>query len=276
MLALSRHCDGRLGRTVIVGNEPNHGDEWGGKADPAAYARFLVDTSRALHQADSQVRVLNGPLDPYTPHTNGQAFVNGMTYLDAESFLDGMYAARADVFAAVDIWASHPYPMGPLAEGPWQQVFQIDLLNGARNPHHLVPPDSIFNRGVNGYEWELYKLKSYGVSQLQVMITETGWRHRESTDPQAADNGRQWPDASTVAQFVDLAFNGNRGRYPQWPESGWTPWQDDARVIAVTPFALDGAPQEWGHTNWLQLDRAGRVTGVYPMFDSLRRGRPSP
>jgi hypothetical protein len=261
---------------IIVGNEPNHGDEWGGKADPAAYARFLVDSSRALHRADLQVQVLNGPLDPYTPHTNGQAFINGMTYLDAESFLDGMYAAQADVFAAVDVWASHPYPMGPLAEGPWQQVFQIDLLNGARNPHHLEPPDGMFNRGVNGYEWELYKLNSYGVSQLQVMITETGWRHQESTDPEATDNGRPWPDASTVAQFMDLAFNGNRGRYPQWPESGWTPWQDDARVVAVTPFALDGVPQEWGHTNWLRLDREGRVTGVYPMFDGLHRDCPSP
>jgi len=72
-------------------------------------------------------------------------------------------------------------------------------------------------------------------------------------------------------QFMDLAFNGNRGRYPQWPASGWTPWQDDACVIAVTPFALDGALKEWGHTNWLQLDHEGRVLGVYPMFEMLQR-----
>lgn len=254
---------------VIVGNEPNHGDEWGGKADPAAYARFLLDASRALHQADPDVQVLNAPLDPFTPNTNGQPFVNGMTYLDAESFMDSMRAAQPDVFAAIDVWASHAYPLGPLTEGPWQQQFKIDSLNGADNPNHLEPPQGIFNRGVNGYEWELFKLKSYGIDNLQVMITETGWRHSESTDPTAADNGRPLPDVSTVAQFVDLAFNGNHGRYPQWPDSGWTPWNDDPRIIAITPFALDGVPKEWGHTNWLQLDSQGRVLGVYPMFQAL-------
>jgi len=79
---------------VIVGNEPNHGDEWGGKADPLAYAHFLMATSRALHQADPDVKVLNAPLDPFTPNTNGKPFTDGMTYLDAESFLDAMHAAQ--------------------------------------------------------------------------------------------------------------------------------------------------------------------------------------
>jgi hypothetical protein len=255
---------------VIVGNEPNHGDEWSGQADPAAYARFFIETSRALHRADPDVQVLNAPLDPFTPNTNGRPFVNGMTYLDAESFLDMMYAAQPAIFDSMDVWASHAYPMGPLTEAPWQQSFKIDLLNGARNPNHVEPPTDIFNRGINGYEWELFKLKSYGVRPLQIMITETGWRHRESTDPNATDNGRPLPDVSTVVQYIDMAFNGNHGRYPEWPSGGWTPWRDDPRVIAVTPFALAGAPKEWGHTNWLQVDGNGHVLGVYPMFDVLR------
>ncbi len=253
---------------VIVGNEPNHGDEWGGQADPQAYGRFLLDVSQALHQADPLVKVLNAPLDQFTPNTNGQPFVNGMTYLDAETFLDQMHAAYPGVFSAIDVWASHAYPLGPLAEGPWQQTFQIDLLNGARNPDHLQPPAGVYNRGVNGYEWELFKLSSYGVYSLPVMITETGYRHRESVDAQALDDGREWPEASTVAQYIDLAFHGNQGRYPQWPATGWTPWCNDPRVIAVMPFALDGAPHEWGHTNWLQLDPTGAVQGVYPMVDT--------
>ncbi|MCA9958616.1 MAG: hypothetical protein KC443_06265, partial [Anaerolineales bacterium] len=37
---------------VIVGNEPNHGDEWGERPFPAQYARFLLDTSVALKTAD--------------------------------------------------------------------------------------------------------------------------------------------------------------------------------------------------------------------------------
>ena len=133
---------------------------------------------------------------------NGQPFVNGQTYLDAESFLDGMHRSDPGVFSAIDVWASHAYPSGPLSAAPGEQVFQIDLLNGATNPDHRDPPPGIFNRGVNGYEWELFKLATYGVRDLPVMITETGWRHAETTDPAATDNGREWP---AVRQRPDLS-----------------------------------------------------------------------
>ena len=255
---------------VIVGNEPNHGDEWGGRANPIEYARFLRDVSQALHAADRDVKVLNAPLDPFTPNTNGQPFVNGLTYLDAESFLDGMHRSNPAVFSAIDVWASHAYPLGPLSAGPAEQAFQVDLLNGAANPDHLDPPPGIFNRGVNGYEWELFKLATYGVRDLPVMITETGWRHAETADPAAADNGREWPAAARVAEYVDLALNGQRGRDPAGSDEGWRPWLSDPRVMAVVFFALDGYPAEWGHTNWLQVVARGQVLGTYPMYDVLR------
>ena len=50
---------------VVVGNEPNHGVEWGGRPDPAAYARFLIDVANALHAADANAHVLNAGFDPY-------------------------------------------------------------------------------------------------------------------------------------------------------------------------------------------------------------------
>jgi hypothetical protein len=42
--------------------------------------------------------------------------------------------------------------------------------------------------------------------------------------------------------------------------------------VAITPFALDGLPGEWGHTNWLMLDPAGAILGTYPPFDLLAGG----
>jgi len=59
------------GHYVIVGNEPNCGDEWGGRPDPAAYARFLIDVADTLHASDPQALVLNGGFDLYAPHTGG-------------------------------------------------------------------------------------------------------------------------------------------------------------------------------------------------------------
>ncbi len=251
---------------VIVGNEPNHGDEWGGRADPAAYARFLADVADALHTADPEVLVLNAPLDPYSPDTNGQPFINGFTYVDSERFLDEMRATVADVFTRLDAWGSHAYPTGPLANGPWDQTFQIDRLNGGANPNHVEPPAGLFNRGINGYAWELYKLERLGVRDLEVWITETGWRHAETTDSTATDGGRGWPPVASVAQWIGLALDGNGGRYPAWPEAGWTPWRHDPRVRAVVFFAFNGAPREWGHTNWLELDDAGAILGAYPLL----------
>lgn len=254
---------------LIVGNEPNHGNEWGGRPDPAAYARFLIDVADALHTADANALVLNAGLDPYTPHTGSYPFVDGMYYLDEETFLDQMIAAHPDVFEHIDVWASHSYPMGPLSAGPWEQAYQVDWLNDAANPSHVEPPSGVYNRGVNGYEWELFKLSTYGVPNLPVMITETGWRHAESTDPAAMDNSRPWPDVETVAVYLDLSLNGNGGRYPDLPEEGWTPWLTDPRIVAITPFALNGYPREWGHTNWLALNAQGTVLDTYAPFDLL-------
>jgi hypothetical protein len=254
---------------VVVGNEPNHGGEWGGRPDPAAYARFLVDVADAVHAADRQARVLNAGLDAYAPHTGSRPFDDGRYYMDEETFLDGMVAAYPGVFTRLDAWASHAYPAGPFGEGPWQQSYRRDLLNDAGNPRHVEPPPGVYNRGVNGYEWELFKLSTYGLPPLPVLITETGWRHAESVDPAALDGGRPLPDAATVARYLDLALHGNQGRYPDLPEAGWTPWLADQRVTAVVFFALDGYPSLWGHTNWLALDRQGEVSATYASFDLL-------
>jgi hypothetical protein len=254
--------------TIVVGNEPNHGNEWSGRADPEAYARFLIDVADALHAADARARVLNAGFDSYTPHTGGQPFIDGMIYVDEGTFLDHMYAAYPDVFDRLDAWASHPYPMGPFVEGPWVQVYQVDLINGATNSHHVEPPPGVYNRGVNGYEWELFKLSTFGVKPLSVFITETGWRHAETGNPNAGDVG-VFPDAATVAVYLDLTLHGNGGRYPDLPDEGWQPWLSDPRVAAVTFFALDGTPAEWGHTNWLALDSAGNVLDTYAPFDLL-------
>ena len=238
---------------IVIGNEPNHGNEWSGKPDPAAYARFLVDVADAVHEADSNAFILNAGMATFTPNTGSKPFVDGMYYVDAESFLNGMVAAEPDVFSKLDGWASHPYPLGPFAVGPWEQTFQIDLINDAANSSHRTPPDGVFNRGVNGYEWELWFLEQHGITNLPVYITETGWRH--SIDG--------FPDAETAAVYIDLALHGNAdGRYSEMPQTGWTPWLDDSRVIAVTPFALNGNPAEWFHTSWLEMSEDGQVLGL--------------
>jgi len=257
---------------ITVGNEPNHGTEWGGRPDPAAYARFLIDVAQAIHQADSQAFILNAGLDAYSPHTGNQPFIDGHYYIDSETFMDEMVSAYPTVFTHIDGWASHAYPQGPFTEPPWNQTYQIDWLNGVTNLHHIKPPAGIVNRGINGYEWELFKLSTYGIDELPVFITETGWRHAETVDATSPDNGRPLPSAEQVADYVALAMWGDHNRYPDAPKTGWQPWQNDSRVQAVVFFAFNGHPTIWGHTNWLILDEMGTVTGVYTPFIVLQEG----
>ena len=127
--------------------------------------------------------------------------------------------------------------------------------------------------GTSFCEWELFKLSTFGVKPLPIFITETGWRHTETTSSNA-DDGGAFPDAATVAVYLDLTLHGNGGRYPDLPDEGWKPWLDDPRVAAVTFFAFDGIPAEWGHTNWLALDAEGNVQDTYAPFDLLVAGIP--
>jgi hypothetical protein len=262
---------------IIVGNEPNRGDEWSNRPNGAEYAQFLTDVSDALRSLDPEnTKILNAGLDQYCPHTNGQVFIDGYRYIDAETFMDQMHAYKPDIFNYIQVWASHAYPLGPFTLDPSKQTFQIDYLNGAINPDHVDPPEGIYNRGINAYRWELYKLSTYddpGVCDLPVMITETGWRHRSAQHSQAADSGGAYPDDHLVAQYFDLAFHGNADRYSDLPSTGWIPWLDDPQVIAIIPFALGGVPSKWGHTNWVVLDATGRIIDVYPQYRIVASSR---
>jgi hypothetical protein len=250
-------------RVVIVGNEPNRGDEWGGRPDPAAYARFLRDVAAALRPLG--YTILNAPLDQYCPHTNG-ARIDGVRYVDAESFLDGMQAALPGFHRYLDGWSSHAYPQGPFAAPPGEQTLAIDRLNGAENPFSLTPPAGVVNRGINGYGLDLAKLASYGVPPLPVWVTETGWRHRESNGPSPDSHGAVLT-AEEAAERTILALVGpGQGG----AAVGYTPWLTDRRVRAVVFFGFDGDPRHWGHSSWLRMDTRGHVLGAYAPFYALR------
>jgi hypothetical protein len=254
-------------RYIIVGNEPNRGDEWGNEPNGAAYAHFLGDVSKRLREADPNVVILNAALDLYAPHTNGQKFIDGYRYVDADTFINQMVKYDPKIFDKVQIWNSHAYPLDPFRASPDQQLLKFDYLNGAKSARTTPWPSGLVNRGVNAYTWELFKLKEVSGRELPVMITETGWRHRETT-LKSLDSHNADLSAAQIADYFELAFIGNR-RFSQYATSGWTPWENDSRVLAVMPFALDGYPGEWGHSNWLMVDEQGNIQGVYPMYQRM-------
>jgi hypothetical protein len=253
---------------VVLANEPNRGDEWGNAPDPAAYARFVVDVGAALHAVGATV--LGPTLDTYAPNSRGQ-LLDGVRYVDAETFLLGMAAADPRSLATFDVWAAHAYPLDPFREDPSKQTFRIDDLDPTAI--HRTPPPGIYNRGVNSYDWELWLAAPYlgaRAATIPVLITETGWRHTSSAaSPGDATHAEITSDL--LATYVDLAFNGNHGRYPSLPSTGWTPWDDDPRVLGAALFALDGDPRYWSHSDFIDVDIWGNVVGVDPAFNAIRK-----
>lgn len=254
---------------VVLLNEPNNGNEWGGRPDPLAYAQFVMDVAPMIKAVDENAVILNGAFDLHAPNTGDTPFPDTDIYfVDAETFMDGMHNAQPDVFRQFDTWNSHSYPLG-FSAPPWkrEQGF-VDMVTGETDLTNA--PRTVFNRSVNGYEWEIWKLSKYGIRDLPIIIAETGWRHAETVDHQSLDAG-EYPTVEQVTQYLDLLLLGNANqRVSDIPTGGWTGLLIDERVIGVIPFALNGTPHEWGHTNWLEMSPTGEILGEYPMVDLFR------
>lgn len=137
-------------RYVVVGNEPNHSTEWGGKIDPTAYANYLNKFAEKLHQASGDFVVLPAGLDASASNTSNT--------MDELQFIRKMLMAEPSLFDNLDGWTSHSYP---------NPAFAGNVTDTGRGT-------------IQTYNWELNFLRSMGVyKDLPVFITETGWSNKE-------------------------------------------------------------------------------------------------
>ena len=140
-------------RYVIIGNEPNHAQEWGGSVSPEEYASYFVYFSKALKAASSDFFVLPAALDASAGNIRDT--------MEESIFIRRMLKTQTSFFEYADGWASHSYP----------------------NPDFS---GSEFDRGkgtTSTFSWELYFLETLGVTkELPVFITETGWSHKVSDE----------------------------------------------------------------------------------------------
>lgn len=141
-------------RYIVVGNEPNHAKEWGGKIKPNEYALFLKAFADKLHRSTSDYFVLNAGFD--------QAAANTKVTMDEKKYILEMSKAVPDVFNSIDGWSSHSYP----------------------NPGFSGLKTDVGRKSIRGYEWELEMINR----NLPVFITETGWVRNNKNQNIIADN----------------------------------------------------------------------------------------
>jgi hypothetical protein len=137
-------------RYIVLYNEPNHANEWGGQLNPEEYAEYLATFARELKRSSPDYFILPAGLDA-SAASDGKA-------MDAAEYLRRMIAAKPEILTLIDGWTSHAYP----------------------NPGFSGSPYATGRGTLSTYQWELSYLSTLGLSkQLPVFITETGWQHSD-------------------------------------------------------------------------------------------------
>ena len=162
-------------RYVVVFNEVNRADEWGGSFDASEYARLLKYAVETFKSRSDDFFIISAGLD------NG-AGNDSNNSIDQYSFMVRMNNEAPKIFNNVDGLASHSYP----------------------NPGFRQPPNVNTNKSIASfrYEWELTKQMSG--KDLPIFITETGWSLESTKEEKVASYFEEalnsvWKDKNIVA-----------------------------------------------------------------------------
>lgn len=206
---------------ISVFNEVNAKDYWCEKLAPEEYAVVLNTAIDAFKSVNPNFFVMPAGLN--------SSARSGPRYLDEEDYLLRMNGAVPGIFTKLDGWATHAYP---------QPEFSGDFYN---------PPSWYGIRDqIENYKWELGLLqKHFGVVNLPVFITETGWAHKEGSMPK-----KEYRTAAVAAGYFDDAYRNH--------------WLPDNRIVAVMPFVWykSDAP----NFNWKKDDGT-----FYPQYDVVMK-----
>lgn len=173
-------------RYIVVYNEVNRGDEWGGELNPKEYAEILRYAVTFFKYISSDFFIISAGLDNAAPSQGGR-------YMNQYTFLKQMQEYIPDVFAQIDGIGSHSYP----------------------NPGFSQPPTVRSPMSVASFSFEKALIDSYSGKNLPLFITETGWSKDSVGDNVAAAYYSQafssvWndPDIVAVTPFILKAGGG--------------------------------------------------------------------
>ncbi|MCL4415824.1 MAG: hypothetical protein M1365_03845, partial [Actinobacteria bacterium] len=140
-------------RYIIVYNEVNRGDEWGGSPNPSEYANLLAYAVTAFKSKSPNFFVISAGLD------NAADNVFNVS-MNQYTFMQQMNNAVPGIFSQIDGLSSHSYP----------------------NPGFIQPPSVVGQKSINSFSFEKKLAESLSNKKLPVFITETGWTSDKISD----------------------------------------------------------------------------------------------
>lgn len=134
-------------RYIILFNEVNRYDEWGGqKPDPVYYANLVSFAYKTFKARNKGFFLLLSGMD-------NASIDQGNKYMNEFDYLAEMKSSDPGIFNNIDGIASHSYP----------------------NPAFSQPPTSYGREGTSTFQYEYEYVNFYANVQKPVFITETGW-----------------------------------------------------------------------------------------------------
>lgn len=134
-------------RYVILFNEVNRFDEWGGDApNPEEYADTVNYAIDVFKSKNPDFFLIMSGLDNASPN-------DGVKYMDNFVYLNRMAHRDLSLFGRIDGFSSHSYP----------------------NPDFAQSPNALKREGIATYRFEQDLISLYTPSKKPVFITETGW-----------------------------------------------------------------------------------------------------
>ncbi|MDP3988327.1 MAG: hypothetical protein Q8P80_04260 [Candidatus Levybacteria bacterium] len=159
---------------IIVFNEPNRGDEWGGIPNPGEYAAILSYTTKTFKEKNKDFFIISAGLD--------NAAQNGNASYNQYDFLREMNAQVNGIFTQIDGLGSHSYPNPGFSQNPYVDSYT----------------------SITSFKYEKNLVKSLSGKDLPVFITETGWSKERLSTTQIAQYYKKafesvWSDQNIVA-----------------------------------------------------------------------------
>ncbi|MDO8583251.1 MAG: hypothetical protein Q7R51_01865, partial [bacterium] len=144
-------------RYVIIFNEVNRGDEWGGNSNPEEYARILSLAVDTFKFRSDDFFVISAGLDNAAPDAPNK-------YINEYNFMSKMDESVPGIFSKIDGLGSHSYP----------------------NPGFSQPPWLVTDKSISSFKFEKDLAYNLSGKDLSVFITETGWSKNKLSESQIA------------------------------------------------------------------------------------------
>lgn len=241
-------------RYVVIFNEVNRADEWGGSVSPSEYAQILSYAVTTFKSNSQDFFIITSGMD--------NASVNGSESMNEYDFFSQMNASVPGIFNQVDGISSHSYP----------------------NPGFSMPSSFLSTKTIDTFYYEKRFIEGLSSKTFSVFITETGWDSEKLSEDQISSFYKEafervWNDDSVVAvtpfvysaslgpfvkfSFVDPIGNPNEiyRAYTSLRKNKGAPILSEGEKVLSSKISEDLPLKDYsGNTNELiKIERAEKV-----------------